>query len=153
VGILALLAGACTYLTTMTTSTKRARITYCDQLKITDKLDQGEASVDVANEFKVSAACISRIKKKTKNKLRVFAISENSKVLKKRKSLKTTTFPELEQALFTWFCQKRQMGEPISDPLLSEKALIFNEKLNGPKTFKVSQMYYSRNFKFQSAVL
>ena len=45
---------------------------------------------------------------------------------------------KLEDAVYVWFTQKRSMGEPISGPLLCEKALQFNEKLGGSPDFKAS---------------
>ena len=41
-------------------------------------------------------------------------------------------------SLFTWFTQKRSLGQPISGPLLCEKALLFNQELSGNSDFKAS---------------
>lgn len=43
----------------------------------------------------------------------------------------------LEEAMFLWFIQRRSKGQPISGPLLCEKALEINEKL-WPPDFKAS---------------
>ena len=43
-----------------------------------------------------------------------------------------------EKALWTWFNQKRSLGEPVTGPLLVHKALLFNKKFNGPSDFKAS---------------
>ncbi|GFU50046.1 hypothetical protein TNCV_4933932 [Trichonephila clavipes] len=37
------------------------------------------------------------------------------------------------RALYLWFSQRRSKGDPISGPLLCEKALELNQKLGGPQ--------------------
>lgn len=44
----------------------------------------------------------------------------------------------LGDAVFSWILQRRAGGEPISEPLLCEKALDFNQKLGGNSSFKAS---------------
>ena len=44
----------------------------------------------------------------------------------------------LEGTIYTWFTQRRRLGEPISCPKLCEKALELNKSLNGPVDFKAS---------------
>lgn len=36
---------------------------------------------------------------------------------------------QLENAIFTWFLQQRSTGQPISGPILCEKALTSGEKM------------------------
>ncbi|KAI4458302.1 homeobox-like domain superfamily [Holotrichia oblita] len=43
---------------------------------------------------------------------------------------------KLEDAVYLWFVQKRSQGEPISGPLLCEKALKMNKKPSGSEDFK-----------------
>lgn len=44
----------------------------------------------------------------------------------------------LGATVIEWFQEVRHRGEPISGPLIREKALILNEKLYGSSDFKVS---------------
>ncbi|GFT81914.1 jerky-like protein [Trichonephila clavipes] len=68
---------------------------------------------------------------------------------KKRKTLRETNDVVLDRALHLWFSQRRSKGDPISGPLLCEKALIHNEKLGGSADFKAStgwlKMFKSRH--------
>ena len=57
----------------------------------------------------------------------------------------------LEDAMYVWFSQRRSLGEPISGPLICEKALQFNEQLNGPKYFKASSGWL-KNFKSRHGI-
>ncbi|UYV74046.1 hypothetical protein LAZ67_11001968 [Cordylochernes scorpioides] len=45
---------------------------------------------------------------------------------------------DLDAAVYTWFMQLRSQGQPISGPLISEKALEMNEKIGGNPDFKAS---------------
>lgn len=57
---------------------------------------------------------------------------------KKRKTMKKATNEALDTALYLWFVQKRSEGIPLSGPIIAEKALFFNQKLNGDPNFKAS---------------
>ena len=43
--------------------------------------------------------------------------------------MKTVVEDKLDSAIYTWFIQHRSKGESISGPILSEKAILMNEKL------------------------
>jgi hypothetical protein len=58
--------------------------------------------------------------------------------IKRRKVMKVAKYHDLDKAMEMWFIQKRNLNEPISGPLICEKALEMNTKLKGPKVFMVS---------------
>lgn len=58
---------------------------------------------------------------------------------KKRKTMKMAKHSAVDDALYIWSTQKRSQGVPLSGPLLTEKALFFNQKLTEDSTFKASQ--------------
>ena len=45
------------------------------------------------------------------------------------KSLKHSDWPELDLALKIWFFQEREIGTPISGPMIATQALIFHSKI------------------------
>ncbi|XP_023224155.1 jerky protein homolog-like [Centruroides sculpturatus] len=45
---------------------------------------------------------------------------------------------DLDTAVYTWFMQVRSQGQPISGPLICEKALQMNKKLGGNADFQAS---------------
>ena len=112
-------------------------ITNYDRLKIVEEIDRGEAPEVIAKAYGLTKSAISRIRKK-KHKLKALLAQSNNSRAMQRKTLKTAGFPELEKALCVWIHENRPFGEMISGSVLVEKALIFNEKLHGPQTFKVS---------------
>lgn len=58
--------------------------------------------------------------------------------------MKLAANTNLDDALYKWFTQKRAQGEPISGPILCEKAVQFNEKLEGPSNFQASTGWLKR---------
>lgn len=57
---------------------------------------------------------------------------------KKRKTMKMATNEKLDEAVYLWFVQKRCEGIPLSGPIIKEKAIQFNQKLEGDTDFKAS---------------
>lgn len=53
----------------------------------------------------------------------------------KQKTMKKLNFEDVDKALYVWLLQKHLQGQLISGPLLSDKALLFNEGLNGDISF------------------
>ncbi|CAB3220360.1 unnamed protein product [Arctia plantaginis] len=82
--------------------------------------------------------------------LNCVSVLENEDGSSSRKTMKTATNKNLEDAVFKWFLQQRSMGNPISGPILCEKAKILAEKL-GYSSFKASNGWL-RNFKFRHGV-
>lgn len=58
--------------------------------------------------------------------------------IKKRKTMEKASNEVPDTSLYLWFIQKHSEGIPLSGPLLTEKALFFNTKLNGDSEFKAS---------------
>jgi len=44
----------------------------------------------------------------------------------------------LDKGLYRWFLQMRSLGNPVSGPVLQEKAIVFNNLFNGRKDFHAS---------------
>ena len=63
---------------------------------------------------------------------------ESLKGVTSRKPMKPAENDNLDCAVYTWFVQQRSKGEPISGPIICEKALIINEKLRGDPHFKAT---------------
>lgn len=45
----------------------------------------------------------------------------------------------LDDVVYKWFTEKSSQGEPISGPILYEKAVQFNERLGGLSNFEASK--------------
>ena len=49
-----------------------------------------------------------------------------------------------DTAVYTWFMQIRGQGQPVSGPLICEKAMELNRKLGGKEDFKSSTGWLTR---------
>lgn len=70
---------------------------------------------------------------------------------KKRKTMRKSPLDALDTALYIWFVQKRSEGIPLSGPIVCEKALLFNAKMNGDPNFKASAGWL-HNFKSRHGI-
>lgn len=122
--------------------TRRTRnvLTIEKKLEIIDKLKKGATATALSNQYGIPRQTISDLKKnaddiqKFASQMESFAGSS-----KKRKTMRKATNETVDMAVYLWFTQKRAEGIPISGPILAEKAIFFNEKLNGDASFKASQ--------------
>ena len=80
---------------------------------------------------------------KKKNEIRE-KLTKGSEILQKRKTLKNSSNPKLDEALYFWFLQKRSIHLPITDEVLIEKAIWFNQQLMGNSNFKASNGWLNR---------
>ncbi|XP_015276635.1 PREDICTED: jerky protein homolog-like isoform X1 [Gekko japonicus] len=129
---------------TMTKKRKRTVLTFQSKIEIVERLEKGETATVLAEEFGIGKSTISQLKKNKDNLLHFVSTmgSENGK--KKRKTMKCAKNSMLEDALYAWFSHMRSLGEPVSGPLLCEKALEMNRKLNGNPDFKASSGWLAR---------
>lgn len=82
---------------------------------------------------------------KQKDKLMKFeSASDNCSSMKKRKTMKTSTYEELDAALLQWINQVRSEGTPVSRPIVSAKAKQFFEMLGLEGKFDVSSGWLTR---------
>lgn len=123
---------------------KRVVLSLKDKVKIIQNLNNGEPGSKLAQIYGVGTSTISDIKKNSDNIMKFTCALEKEDGSTQRKAMKKSQNEILENAVFTWFLQKRACGQPISGPLLCEKALDFNQKLGGDTSFKASSGWLAR---------
>ncbi|XP_050536842.1 jerky protein homolog-like [Daktulosphaira vitifoliae] len=134
----------------MASKRKRVVLSLADKLKIIEQLDKGVTGKKLSEIYGVGQATICDIKNSKSTLLNFVSVLENEDGSSSRKTMKTATNKNLEDAVFKWFLQQRSMGNPISGPILCEKAKILAEKL-GYSSFKACNGWL-RNFKFRHGV-
>ncbi|GFX81594.1 jerky-like protein [Trichonephila clavipes] len=113
----------------MASNSKRKRnvLNIETKLEILNRLAKERRGASLTQLYNVQKSTISDIKKprnhfkfciKTSQKMENF--SENGS--KKRKIMREANGVVLDRTLYLWFSQSRSKGDPISDPLLCEKA-------------------------------
>ena len=115
---------------------KRQRLSFGEKYNIIKEVKEGVLKENVLRKHRITDRMYNRV---------IDSESEISEKVKKcefekKKSSKTTTNICLDAAVITWYKQSRDRGDPISGPIIQEKARILNEELGGPPTFKVRKL-------------
>ncbi|CAL1544491.1 unnamed protein product [Lymnaea stagnalis] len=130
---------------------KRVVLTLHDKVNIIQSLRNGDSGIMLAEKYGVGKSTISDIKKNSELIMKFTCALDREDGSLKRKTMKKPQNDLLEDAVFTWFLQKRSSGKPISGPSLCEKALEFNQKLDGDPSFKASSGWLG-NFKSRHGI-
>lgn len=126
---------------------KRDVLTIEKKLEIIKELKNGVSASSLSVRLNVPRTTINDIKKNAEEIEKYASQMESlASSSKKRKTMRKATDQQLDQALYLWFIQKRAEGVPLSGPIIQERALFFNEKLNVEKEFKASSGWL-HNFK------
>lgn len=135
--------------TSTQTSSKRKRnvLSIETKLKIIEDLKKVATAVSLSEKYGVPRTTINDLKKDS-SKIEVYAsrMEALDGRTKKRKTIKSATNESVDTAVWLWFVQKRSEGVPLSGPMVCEKAILFNEKMNGNPEFKASSGWL-KNFK------
>ncbi|XP_018368099.1 PREDICTED: jerky protein homolog-like [Trachymyrmex cornetzi] len=126
----------------------KKRLSIDDRLTILKRLNSGEKATRLAEEYNISNGSILRIKKSGEELQRKRDILQmthkNDDSWKSKKRCTNIEGSKLEQSLYNWFLQKRSIGDPVTGPMLKEKALEFNTLLNGSSNFKASNGFLDK---------
>ncbi|UYV67993.1 hypothetical protein LAZ67_5002735 [Cordylochernes scorpioides] len=89
----------------------------------------GNSGSSLARKNGVGYSTISEIKKNSGAITNYASALDNEDESLYRKVMKMAENKDLYAAVYTWFMQLRSEGQPISGPLICEKALEMNEKM------------------------
>lgn len=124
--------------------TSRKRLSLSQKVKIIHALDNGSTVNNLAMEYGVGKQTIRDIKSSRSKILEFVASSDSPSAMKKKKSMKKSTYDDLDKALILWFNQERSSGTPISGTVLAEQAQIFFKELRIEGEFKATNGWLAR---------
>lgn len=123
---------------------KRNVLTIEQKMEILKQFENKISVAMLAKIYNIGKQTVRDIVKK-KSELQSFvAKADSAKAISDRKSLKGSTFRELDDAMTKWFLQKRSMGVPISGPMCARQAEKFHEQLKIKGTFSASSGWLYR---------
>lgn len=124
---------------------KRVSLTIQQKLCMIDKLEKGASVKQMMAEYNVGDQTVRDTLKK-KDQLLKFATSSDVSSLsrKQRKTLKKSTYAELDAALLEWFLQQRATGNPINGLICAAKAKYFFDALGLEGNFNASSGWLTR---------
>ncbi|XP_015429000.1 PREDICTED: tigger transposable element-derived protein 2-like [Dufourea novaeangliae] len=104
------------------------------RLEILRKLEYGVPVSQLMTDYGVSVATIRRIKR---NSAQLQQTSATSGQIRKR--MRKPVLHDLDDRLYAWYLQQREIGERITDAQFHKKALKLNEQFAGPSTFTANR--------------
>ncbi|XP_064421026.1 jerky protein homolog-like [Latimeria chalumnae] len=123
---------------------KHVVLTIKDKLEIIEKLEEGSSSKQLSLIYEIGETTVRDIKK-NKEKILTYASSlDSTSGLSKRKSMKLSTYEELDRAMLEWFHQQRAEGTPISGPICAKQAKFFFDALGMEGDFNASSGWFTR---------
>lgn len=124
---------------------KRKHLEISQKKFIVEHLEESSNLLQLSQEHGISSSTLSKWRKnKTKILADIGNLEKNVSDFGKRKTVRKPCDEKLEAALFKWFQQRRGLGDPITDSILHEMALIFDQKLNEDSNFRASNGFIQR---------
>ena len=116
--------------------TRRQRMSYKEKYELIQEVRAGASRKSIMSKYHITSRMYNRV------------IDSEPEVLEKvkkfefetKKSSKTSNYICLDAGMITWFKQARDRGDPITGPIIQERARMLNEELGGPSTFKVRKL-------------
>lgn len=122
---------------------KRTVVTLETKVEIIRRLEKNESQSELARQYNLGKSTISEIYKQKEKILEFVSKLDSLDGSKQRKTMKNARHPQLDEALYMWFIQRRLKKDPVSGTYLHEKALEFNTQLGGPPQFQASDGFVS----------
>lgn len=123
---------------------KKVVLTITQKLQMISKIENGASRKQMCLEYDIGETTVRDILKQ-KDKLLTFAsMSNNASGMKKRKTMKNSTYVELDMALTEWLAQVRSEGTPVSGPIIATKAKRFFDLLGLQGDFDASSGWLTR---------
>lgn len=117
---------------------KRKRLAIEDKVHIIGLSKKGSSVKALATQYGIGEQTVRDILKSEDKIFNFVSTSNSSKAFKKKKSMKTSTWEDLDRALLQWFNQERSVGTPINGVILGEKAKFFHDQLGLEGEFNAS---------------
>lgn len=123
---------------------KRVVLTIKDKLDIIKKLEEGISFKKLSVVYGIGESTVRDIKK---NKDRIINYASNSDPtsgVSRRKSMKSSTYEELDRVMIEWFNQQKTDGIPVSGAICAKQAKFFFDALGMEGDFSASSGWLTR---------
>ena len=101
---------------------KRKILTLQERVKVVDRLEKGESARMIATSLAVGKTQIQAIASDKVEIKRRWQEGENGK--RKYGKQRKCGYPDLDDAVWSWFCEARSRNIPMSGRLIQEKAAV-----------------------------
>ncbi|XP_017773308.1 PREDICTED: tigger transposable element-derived protein 2 [Nicrophorus vespilloides] len=125
----------------MTEKRKKIVLTIKQKLELIRKFESGESTTKLANEYCIGTQTVRDI---NKNKAKLLEFSNNCRSKlgpSKRKSMKKSSYKELDNALINWLNDNRSAGVHVSGQMCEKQAKIFHASLGLESEFSTAAVH------------
>lgn len=122
---------------------KRVLLTLDTKLRLIERLENGESFTKLAKEYNIGKTTIRDIFYKKQEYVNFAINSDSYATLNKRKTLKKSSYHELDMAVFKWFQEKRTKGELVTKSMLIVNAHRLHKELGMVEPFSASDGWVS----------
>lgn len=123
---------------------KKVVLTIAQKVEMISKIENGASKKQMCLQYGIGETTVRDVLKQ-KEKLLAFAtVSNSGSGMKKRKTMKKSTYSELDSALAEWLVQERSEGTPVSGPNIAAKAKVFFDLLGLEGNFDASSGWLHR---------
>ncbi|KAK2499128.1 hypothetical protein MC885_016967 [Smutsia gigantea] len=108
---------------------KRVVLTIKDKLDIIKKLEEGISFKKLSVVYGIGESTVRDIKKNKERIINYANGSDPTSGVSKRKSMKSSTYEELDRVMIEWFNQQKTDGIPVSGTICAKQAKFFFDAL------------------------
>jgi hypothetical protein len=122
------------------------------KLKAVNEAIAGTQRTEICNQMEINSSTLSKWIKKKRDLEDLFNKYPCGSAMKKKKIF-NVKYEAVDKAVYAWFVQQANLGQPLTGALVQEKARVFAERL-GIQEFKASKGWLQkwqsrRNIKFE----
>ncbi|XP_049645718.1 tigger transposable element-derived protein 2 [Suncus etruscus] len=123
---------------------KRVVLTIKDKLDIIGRLEEGVSFKKLSVLYGIGESTVRDIKKNKERIINYANSSDPTSGVSKRKSMKSSTYEELDRVMIEWFNQQKTDGIPVSGTICAKQAKFFFDALGMEGDFNASSGWLTR---------
>uniref|UniRef100_A0A182VQC7 HTH CENPB-type domain-containing protein n=1 Tax=Anopheles minimus TaxID=112268 RepID=A0A182VQC7_9DIPT len=123
---------------------KKTMLTLAQKIALVERHDAGETPQELAKSYKIGEQTARDIIKQRAKLWKFVQNCETSEGPVKRKSMKVSSFEELDASMLSWYNENRAAGIPVTSAMCIEQAKYLHESLGLKRTFNASSGWLNR---------
>uniref|UniRef100_A0A182SYG3 HTH CENPB-type domain-containing protein n=1 Tax=Anopheles maculatus TaxID=74869 RepID=A0A182SYG3_9DIPT len=123
---------------------KKTMLTLAQKIALIERHDLGETPQDLSKSFQIGEQTARDIIKQRDKIWKFVQNCETSEGPVKRKSMKISSFEELDASMLSWYNENRAAGIPVTSAMCIEQAKYLHESLGVKRSFNASSGWLSR---------
>ncbi|XP_049277518.1 tigger transposable element-derived protein 2-like [Anopheles funestus] len=123
---------------------KKTMLTLAQKISLIHRHDAGETPQDLAKSYQIGEQTARDIIKQRDKIWKFVQNCESSEGPVKRKSMKVSSFEELDARMLSWYNENRTAGIPVTSAMCIDQAKYLHETLGLKRAFNASSGWLSR---------